>query len=139
MRVVFDTNIYIASIFKGGFSESLINNLVTKKLITLLCSEDILQEMQNKLQKKFRWKETDAGDFVVYIRQISEMVKVQEAITVVTRDPDDNKILACAISGKADLIVSADQDLIAIKEFRGIAIIHPKTLAYTFPEYFKKN
>jgi len=52
---------------------------------------------------------------------------------------EDNKILECALSGKADLIVTADQDLIKLKAFKNIGIIHPKTLSWTFPEYFKKR
>lgn len=63
---------------------------------------------------------------------------ITEKINVVKRDPGDNKILECAVSGHADLIVSSDQDLLSLKVFRGIGIIHPKTLTWTFPEYFKK-
>ncbi len=139
MRVVFDTNIYIASTFKGGLTESIITNLVIKDIITLLCSEEILKEIQEKLIEKFHWQEIDALGFVNNISKISEIVHVQKHLSVITRDPDDNKILECAVSGNADLIVSADQDLIALKEFHGIAIIHPKTLSYTFPKYFKKK
>ena len=139
MRVVFDTNIFIASTFKGGFTESIITNLVIKHIITLICSEEILRETQQKLVQKFHWQEIDAQDFTNNIRKISEIIDIQKPLSVVIRDPDDNKILECAVWGKADLIVTADQDLIALKEFRGIAIIHPKTLSYTFPKYFKKK
>jgi len=43
------------------------------------------------------------------------------------------------VDGKADLIVSSDQDLIQLKTFQGIGVIHPKTLSWILPEYFKKN
>lgn len=66
-------------------------------------------------------------------------MEATKKISIVTRDPDDNKILECALAGKADLIVTLDQDLIKLKNFRGIGIIHPKTLSWTFPEYFKKD
>lgn len=138
MRVVFDTNIYIASIFKGGFTESLITNLVLKKIIILLCSEEILKETQQKLIEKFHWREIDARNFTNYIRKISEIVHINKKLNVINCDPDDNKILECALSGKADLIISADQDLLKLKIFKGIPIVHPKTLAHTFPKYFKK-
>lgn len=49
------------------------------------------------------------------------------------------EILECALAGEADLIVSSDQDLIKLKNFQGIGIVHPKTLSWTFPEYFKKK
>lgn len=137
MRIVFDTNVFIASTLQGGFTENLITTLLDENLITIICSEEILEEVQEKLQKKLHWGKNDARDFSIYIGEISEIVKTKEKITVVQRDPDDNKILECAIAGKADLIISSDQDLIKLKEFRGIAIVHPKTLSYTFPKYFK--
>ena len=65
------------------------------------------------------------------------MIEITEKVSIVTRDPDDNKILECALSGKVDIIVTADQDLIKLKVFNGIAIIHPKTLAWIFPDYIK--
>lgn len=137
MRVVFDTNIYIAAALRGGFSEDLLE-LASRKVITLLTSKAIFKELAKKLRIKFDWSEDSVEFFIDKIKQVVEIIEVKERLTVVVRDPDDNKILECALSGKVDLIVSADQDLIKLKQFKGIAIIHPKTLAYTFPKYFKK-
>lgn len=138
MKVVFDTNIFIAAALRGGFAEDIIE-LAEEGAIHVLTSEDILHELREKLLVKFHTTEQDVNFFLNKIRQIAEIVEVKEKISVITRDPDDNKILTCAVSGEADLIVSADQDLISLKVFRGIAIIHPKTLSYTFPQYFKKS
>lgn len=66
------------------------------------------------------------------------MVSPSEQLSIISRDPKDNKILECAFFGDADIIVTFDQDLIKLKKFRGIGIIHPKTLSWTFPEYFKE-
>ena len=90
-------------------------------------------------EEKFKWQDIDITLFADYICDISEIVKAEERLDTVVRDPEDNKILECALSGKADLIVTSDQDLIKLKTFRGIGIIHPRTLSWTFPEYFKKN
>lgn len=43
--------------------------------------------------------------------------------TRVCRDPDDDIVLACAMSAKADYIVSGDKDLLVLKAFRGIPIV----------------
>lgn len=107
--------------------------------LSLICSDEILEEVQEKLLKKFHWTTADAELFVTAVQEIAEIVECEEKLLVVKRDPDDNKILECAITGNADLIVSSDQDLIKLKKFRGIAIVHPKTLSYTFPKYFKKS
>lgn len=138
MRVVFDTNVLIAAALRGGFAEDLIA-LADKKVITLITSQHILKELRRKLLLKFDTSEEDISFFINKIQQIAETVEEKETIRAIVRDPDDNKILACAVSGNADLIVSADQDLIKLKRFRGIGIVHPKTLSYTFPKYFKKR
>jgi len=138
MNVVFDTNIFIAAALRGGFAEDIIE-LAEQGAIHLLTSEAILQELRKKLLSKFDRSEKDVDFFIDKIRHTAQIVQDKEEISVVTRDPDDNKILTCAVSGEADLIVSADQDLISLKVFRGIAIIHPKTLLYTFPQYFSKK
>lgn len=139
MRIVLDTNILIAAALKGGFSEEILELALKGDLIELICSEAILGELQNKLTSKFKWREIAARSFANQISQTCEIVEIKEKLNIITRDPDDNKILECAVAGKVDLIVSADQDLIKLKKFRGIGIIHPKTLAWTFPKYFKNS
>lgn len=138
MRIVFDTNIFIAAVLKGGFVEDILEFAATSDIITLITSEEILTELRKKLLTKFDKSQSNVNFFLDYIKDIVEVVDISEKINVIKRDPDDNKILECAVSGHADLIVSSDQDLLSLKVFRGIGIIHPKTLTWTFPEYFKK-
>ncbi len=138
MRIVFDTNIFIAAALKGGFSEDILK-MASSNIVTLVCSEEILHELYQKLVDRFEWKTKDATFFIESIKEISEVVEIKEKLLVITRDPEDNKILECAVSGKADLIVSSDQDLITLKNYQGIGIIHPKTLSWIFPEYFKSK
>lgn len=138
MKVVLDTNVLIAAALKGDFAESIIS-LAAEHVLTLLTSEEILAELAQKLRLKFHWIQKDVTLYTTRVIKISQLVSVTEKLSVVARDPKDNKILECAVCGNADLIVSADQDLIALKTFRGIAIVHPKTLSWTFPEYFKKK
>ena len=135
MRVVFDTNVYIAAVLRGGFAEDIIA-LADKKVVTLLTSRDILKELENKLLTKFSFTQDQVKVIRKRIQSFSEVIMITEKITQVARDPEDNKILECAIAGKADIIVSSDQDLIQLKTYKDIPIIHPKTLSYTFPHYF---
>ena len=139
MRVVFDTNVFIAAAIKEGFTNNLIE-LSAEGQIELLTSEEILEELRQKLSNKFKWKKEKIDLFINRLQTNTKIVTTTKSrIKAVDRDPEDNKILECAISGNADIIVTADQDLIKLKEFRGIAIIHPRTLAWTFTKYFKKN
>jgi len=138
MRIVLDTNIYIAAALQGQLTEDILRMAATTKDIELVVSEEILTELHKKLRDKFNWLYEDIDRFLTRIRKIAEVVEADQKVTVITRDPKDNKILECALSGKTNLIVTSDQDLIKLKTFRGIGIIHPRTLSWTFPEYFKK-
>lgn len=138
MRVVFDTNVLIAAALTGGLAHDILVFAETTDIVTTITSEEILFELRRKLLDKFDKSEEDVDFYIQKIRNIAEVVEVTVKVDVVKRDPNDNKILECAVSGQADLIVSADQDLIKLKKFQGIGIVHPKTLSWTFPEYFKK-
>lgn len=140
MRIVLDTNVYIAAAINiRGFSEEILQRITKSNSFVLITSEEILLEIERKLTVKFHWSEEDVNRFTARIRRYAETIEITEKISVVTRDPEDNKILECALAGNADLIVTLDQDLIKLKSFKGIAIIHPKTLTWTFPEDFKKD
>ena len=138
MRIVLDTNIYISAAITSGFSQDILELAATTDLITLLTSDQILDEFREKLLSKFKRSENVVDVFIRKIRKNAEVIEITEQISIVTRDPDDNKILECALSGGADLIVTADQDLIRLKTFKGIGIVHPKTLSWILPTYFKK-
>src|SRR3989304_9094612 len=109
MRIVLDTNIYIAAALQGRLTEDILRMAATTKDIELVVSEKILTELQKKLQDKFNWLYEDIDRFLTRIRKIAEVVEADQKVTIITRDPEDNKILECALSGKADLIVTSDQ------------------------------
>ena len=139
MKLVLDTNILIAAALGSKFAENIILLAINSKDIILITSKEILVELKEKLLSKFDKSEGSVDFFIEDILKMAEIVIITEQVSVVNRDPDDNKILECAVAGEADLIVTADQDLIKLKTFKGIGIIHPKTLSWTFPEYFKKS
>ncbi len=139
MRIVLDTNIYIAAALRSGFSSDIVKMTATIHDLIVITSEAILTELEQKLQNKFNWSQENINHVLTRIRKMTQVVEVKEKISVVIRDPEDNKILECALAGKADLIVTLDQDLLKMKNFKGIGIIHPKTFSWTFPEYFKET
>lgn len=139
MRIVLDTNVYIGAALQGELTEDILEKVVENPDIYLIISEEILLEIERKLQEKFHWSAERIELFLNRIRKLAEIVTPAEKLEILKRDPDDNKIIECAVAGEVDLIVTADQDLIKLKIFRDIGIIHPKTLSWTFPEYFKKS
>lgn len=138
MRVVFDTNVYIAAALQSGLSTEVVEIIAKNLDFTIIVSLEILTELEEKLRSKFHWQEEDIERFLIKIRKFTKITEISEKIAIITRDPDDNTILETALAGDADMVVTLDQDLIKLKIFKGIAIIHPKTLTWTFPDYFKK-
>lgn len=138
MRVVFDTNVLIANALKDGFTREIFK-LATTGTIDLLTSEPIISELEEKLRTKFSWEELKIHQYLNTLREIALVIEPTKKFDDIKNDPDDNKILECAVAGRADLVVSADGDLLKLKNFQAIGIVHPKTLSWTFPEYFNKN
>ena len=138
MKVVLDTNVLIAAALKGGLSEQILR-LATSSELSLITSEEILKELSKKLLSKFGWKDNEVSLYIKTLREISKIVSPSAKLDAISRDPDDNKILEAALEGKVDLIVSIDQDLLKLKKFEEIGIVHPKTLTWILPKLFEDN
>lgn len=50
-------------------------------------------------------------------------VRVRLRLSVVRRDPEDNKFLECAVAGRAEYLVTGDQDLRELGSYRGVTIL----------------
>ncbi len=80
--------------------------------IRLDISEPIIKETLRVLRNRFEWN----GDMIHQTRgalmSIGNLVTPSAAIDVIKEDPDDNRILECAVAAKSDFIVSEDKDLL---------------------------
>ena len=130
MKICVDTNVLISATFWYGPSEVLLNKVDNKK-IELVLSEEILSEFQKVLgyedvQKKIKDKNLEMKYTAEKFRAMSTIVCPSTHFNSVKEDPSDNKILECAVEGKADFIVSQDKHLLSLGEFNGIKIVSPK-------------
>lgn len=124
MRVVFDTNVLISSLIKKGKPERLFNKAVNGD-IELVASMGILAELSTVLKRpRFREyvDENKIQCFLALLNKICRFVDVRSNFEA-TRDKTDNIILATAYDGKAEYIVSGDEDLLSLKEFKEIRIV----------------
>jgi len=136
-RVVFDTNMYVmAAPPKHNYASYWLTAAepAPTQRLHLFVSEPILTELTDVLTSKFETDPEMVREYVDSIRHMATVVKPTETVSVVDRDPDDNKILECALAAQADYVITADKDLLKLKRFRGIAIYHPSNLKYFFPE-----
>ena len=129
LRVVCDTNVYIAAALRGGQAEAVIQ-LAAAGAITLLTSPAILAELDEKLRGKFGWSPRQAALFLETVRLVAEVIEPANTLNVVEADPDDNRILECARAGQAALIVTYDKHLLRLKRYELTGMIHPQDLLH---------
>ena len=125
MIVVLDTNILISSIFWRGSPYKVVLNAIRKKYYLYLSGE-ILDELEEKLSLKFKFPEDKIKDHIGILKEYGKIVEPTIKVDIIKEDPDDNKILECAVSCNADYIVSGDHHLLKLKEFKGIKIVTAK-------------
>jgi uncharacterized protein len=122
MRVVIDTNVFISALMFGGLPGALLD-LALIKPFTMLTSEVLLDELHEKLCGKFRVSAEDAHLIRARITASAEIITPKETLNVITDDPDDNRVLECAVSGKADVMVSGDRHLLTLGSYQAIPIL----------------
>jgi uncharacterized protein len=130
MNVVFDTNIIISRYLSPTGVPAQLLRLWKKSVFTLVTSEPILQEYKAAMLypriQVLHHKSIEVVDHIVEnFRKESIYVTPAEQVTVITKDPDDNKFLSCALAGNAEHIISGDHHLLDIREYRGIRIVSP--------------
>ena len=130
LRVVLDTNVILSSILFGGRLE-FIRRRWKEGRLKLLFSEETFEELVKVLHyPKFALAEEEI-DFLLYaeILPYSETVEIKFKVKEeACMDKEDIKFLECAVSGRADFVVSGDRDLLSVREIEGIKIITPAEL-----------
>ena len=121
-KVVIDTNIYISAIFWGEKPRKVMD-LGRDEKILIFTSSDIEGEIVEKLRKKFRLAKEEINYIISDFSTFTIPVKITNRIQAVMDDPDDDKFIQCAVSCKADFIVSGDKHLLSMKEYHDIKIL----------------
>ena len=123
MRVVIDTNVLISATFWPGKPKQLLNQ-VRRGAITFLTSEILLAELKEVLtreDKPFKLSAEESERVLGAIRNLAEIIEPHSSVTV-CRDDADNRVLECALDGRADWIITGDRHLLELESFMGIEI-----------------
>lgn len=123
MRVLLDTNVLIAAFIARGTCSELLEHCVHNH--TLVSSKPLLRELEQKLAGKFGFTRRETREVVALLRSKMEVVEPVSLGQSVSRDPDDDTVLATALSGGCDCIVTGDKDLLTLGRFRKIPILSP--------------
>ena len=122
MRIVIDTNVIASAVFFGGkpyqllryIMEGRVNGVASKEIV------DEYEEIVLRLKRKY-----PAVSTMIPFKDILsrfEIIRVSSDIHV-SRDPDDDKFISCAVDGKCIYIVSGDNDLLSVGNYGNIEIL----------------
>ncbi|HGJ64857.1 TPA: putative toxin-antitoxin system toxin component, PIN family [bacterium] len=136
IKAVFDTTVLVSAFLglllsEGGLSLELFRSAQSDRFC-LYISEPILDEVsrilleEERIRRKYNYTTEEAMEFIQSLRLISYFAESIPEIHIIERDPEDNKILGCAIAIQADYLVTRDLDLLDIGSYQGIKIIKPE-------------
>jgi putative PIN family toxin of toxin-antitoxin system len=132
MKVVFDTNVYVSAFLVPGGNGEQAFLVARHGRCELVSSVSILTETANVLRSKFHQPDGDVRAALKLIDRAATIVQPESRIHLLEDEPD-NRILDCAVTAAADAIVTGDRHLLALKRFRGIAIVRLADFLRMFP------
>ena len=127
MRIVLDTNVLISGIFFGGIPSRILDEWGLDRF-SVYASPSILDEYLRVID---RMRSTEAhkamaDQWSAMLPKVCRMVPDQRLSHPVSRDPSDDKFIACALNAKAAYLVTGDLDLKTLPPQSGFKIVSPK-------------
>jgi len=130
MKITLDTNVVMSGFLVPGGPPAIIVDLWAGNELTVVVCQALIEEyLDVLLRPKFKKIGTiiERQELLMELLGMDNTVLVYPKIRldVIKDDPEDNRVLECAAEGDVEFIVSGDNHLLALKEFRGIAIVSP--------------
>jgi putative PIN family toxin of toxin-antitoxin system len=130
MRIVADTNVIVSALVFGGVPRRVLE-LADSAVCELFYSEAIQVEVRRVLLEKFGWSEAKVDEVLSGLWRMGGLVIPRHKVNAVFDDPDDNRILECALSASAVLVVSGDRHLLRLHKYKSISIVSPREFLET--------
>ena len=135
-RVTLDSNIYISALVFGGKPKRVLEMAIEGR-VEIAISDAIIEEVRRHLPAKFGWSDERTTEAVDSIDEYAVHVTPSLQIDAVPADPDDNRVLECAVEAASDVIVSGDLDLVRIGSYAGIPIQTVSEFLQAFERQFE--
>ena len=123
MRVVFDTNVLYSALAAKGFCEEVLDEAAGD--CDIVWSHFLKDELESLLTRRHKIGPATRVALQAYV-DLCEFVEPEPLDERVCRGKSDDIVLATALAGKADVIVTGDDDLLVLKKFREIRILSPR-------------
>jgi putative PIN family toxin of toxin-antitoxin system len=129
MRAVLDTNVLISSVISTGTPHNVVMAGFEgeHQIVVSVATLTEFRETLLKYLDQFHMDEEDVQKEVETVRYFAEFVDLEEDISAVEGDPDDDKFLEAAVAGNVEYLVSGDQHLLNLNSFRGTEIVTPRS------------
>lgn len=137
MRAVVDTNVLIALLWGHGPICVRLLELWQNRRLALVTSPELIRELRVVLERPKLRGHVDAAEAQALVASLESDAIVtpgELALPGVTRDPKDDKVLACALEGEAEIVVTLDPDLLTLAGYRGVKIMDPVSFVGLFGE-----
>lgn len=129
IKAVFDTNIFISAFGIPKSKAETAYKLAVNGKIILYTSPAILTETAGKFRSKFGISEGTVTGMLKQISKTAEIIRPTFKLDIVSDEPD-NRVLECAVAAQADLIITGDKHLLALKTYENIGIVRTADLLY---------
>jgi putative PIN family toxin of toxin-antitoxin system len=134
VRIVLDTNVVLSALLWRGPPHRLFQAARQQSAVRLFTSPALLEELAEILvrpspAKRLALIGRTARDVLADYVDAAELIDPPPLPAPVSRDPDDDAVLALAITARAELIVTGDDDLLVLGSHAGIPIITPAEAA----------
>ncbi|MEK6876855.1 MAG: putative toxin-antitoxin system toxin component, PIN family [Nanoarchaeota archaeon] len=128
MKVTVDTNFFISA---TQWDYSVAHKLLKKFILSdaqIFTTQDILDETVEVLERDFGYSKIEAKNIIEKILLFANLIEPKQKLEIIKDDPDDNKVIGCAVESSSDYIVTYDRHLLKLKEYKGIKIIKPEEI-----------
>ncbi len=127
MRILADTNVLVSALATRGLSADLLQIIIAEH--ELLCAEVVLVELERILTRKLKVPQAAVDQQISAFRRYTTIPTPRHPTTYSVRDPHDSWVLASALLGHAEVLVTGDKDLLSIKaEVKELKIMDPRSL-----------
>lgn len=134
MLAVIDTNVFLSALLRSRTTRPVIEALIARRF-QLVTSELLIEELADVLSRP-AWcralNPSECRELFAIIREAATVIQRTPRVRV-CRDPEDNALLACALAGHAEFLVTGDRDLLILHPFRGIDILPPNEFLRLLP------
>ncbi len=126
MKVTVDTNFLISA---TQWDYSVAHKLLKRLIISdaeIFTTQDILDETAEVLERDFKYNKDEVGNIIRKILLFAKLIEPKQKVDVIKDDPDDNKVIDCAVESSSDYILTYDRHLLKLKGYKGIKITTPE-------------